>query len=117
MTRLLALLLLSMIESSLSWVPDMTLTRIATTLQASTVSGSVHGQNSCFLPLKQLDQDFYAPRIVQVSELTNIYLANERIGGLTDDQDRWCLSWAYETRIHGGQIRACSRARTVDVRL
>ena len=28
--------------------------------------GSLHGQNSCFLPLKQLDQDYCAPRIVQV---------------------------------------------------
>ena len=29
--------------------------------------GSLHGNNSCFLPLKQLDQDYYAPRIVQVN--------------------------------------------------
>lgn len=29
--------------------------------------GSLHGQNSCFLPLKQLDQDYYAPRIVQIA--------------------------------------------------
>jgi hypothetical protein len=28
--------------------------------------GSLHGQDSCFLPLKQLDQDYYSPRIVQV---------------------------------------------------
>ncbi|KAG7353430.1 hypothetical protein IV203_002785 [Nitzschia inconspicua] len=30
-------------------------------------TGSLHGQNSCFLPLKQLDQDYYAPRIVQIA--------------------------------------------------
>lgn len=29
-------------------------------------AGSKHGENSCFLPLEQLDQDYYAPRIVQV---------------------------------------------------
>eukprot|EP00539_Tryblionella_compressa_P003668 CAMPEP_0178745676 /NCGR_PEP_ID=MMETSP0744-20121128/7419_1 /TAXON_ID=913974 /ORGANISM="Nitzschia punctata, Strain CCMP561" /LENGTH=222 /DNA_ID=CAMNT_0020398869 /DNA_START=68 /DNA_END=736 /DNA_ORIENTATION=+ len=29
--------------------------------------GSLHGQNSCFLPLKQLDQDYFAPRIVQIA--------------------------------------------------
>lgn len=29
--------------------------------------GSLHGNNSCFLPLKQLDQDYYAPRIVQIA--------------------------------------------------
>ena len=28
--------------------------------------GNVHGEGSCFLPLKQLDQDYYAPRIIQV---------------------------------------------------
>ena len=30
-------------------------------------AGNKHGENSCFLPLEQLDQDYYAPRIVQVS--------------------------------------------------
>lgn len=30
------------------------------------MSGSLHGENACFLPLKQLDQDYYAPRIIQV---------------------------------------------------
>ena len=30
------------------------------------VSGNLHGQNSCFMPLKQMDQDYYAPRIIQV---------------------------------------------------
>jgi hypothetical protein len=28
--------------------------------------GFLHGQSSCFLPLAQLDQDYYAPRIIQV---------------------------------------------------
>lgn len=39
-------------------------------LQSSTDEdsvGNVHGQKSCFLPLKQLDQDYYAPRIVQIA--------------------------------------------------
>lgn len=31
------------------------------------MAGSLHGQNSCFLPLNQLDQDYYAPRIVQIA--------------------------------------------------
>jgi Rubisco Assembly chaperone C-terminal domain len=30
-------------------------------------AGSLHGQNACFLPLKQLDQDSYVPRIVQIA--------------------------------------------------
>lgn len=29
--------------------------------------GSRHGDNSCFLPLRQLEQDYYAPRIVQIA--------------------------------------------------
>lgn len=32
-----------------------------------TMSGSLHGQNACFLPLKQLDQDYHSPRIVQIA--------------------------------------------------
>ena len=31
--------------------------------------GFLHGQSSCFLPLAQLDQDYYAPRIIQVRYL------------------------------------------------
>lgn len=34
---------------------------------ALSASGSLHGENSCFLPLEQLDQDYYAPRIVQIA--------------------------------------------------
>mmetsp|Transcript_4203 Transcript_4203/g.8897 ORF Transcript_4203/g.8897 Transcript_4203/m.8897 type:complete len:254 (-) Transcript_4203:450-1211(-) len=30
-------------------------------------TGSLHGQNSCFLPLQQLDQDYFAPRVVQIA--------------------------------------------------
>lgn len=29
--------------------------------------GSLHGENSCFLPVKQLDMDYYAPRIIQIA--------------------------------------------------
>jgi hypothetical protein len=30
-------------------------------------AGNKHGENACFLPLEQLDQDYYAPRIVQIA--------------------------------------------------
>ena len=33
---------------------------------ASTATGNLHGQGSCFLPLLQNDEDYIAPRIVQV---------------------------------------------------
>ena len=29
--------------------------------------GNIHGQEACFLPLKQLGSDYYAPRIVQIA--------------------------------------------------
>ena len=43
----------------------------STSLAATPVqqTGNLHGQGSCFLPLQQLDQDFYAPRIVQVRDI------------------------------------------------
>jgi hypothetical protein len=31
------------------------------------MNGSLHGQDACFLPLKQLDQDYFSPRIVQIA--------------------------------------------------
>src|SRR6056300_771079 len=34
---------------------------------SATSGGSLHGQDSCFMPLKQLDQDYFAPRIVQIA--------------------------------------------------
>jgi len=31
------------------------------------IGGSLHGQNSCFLPLQQQEEDFCAPRIIQIA--------------------------------------------------
>jgi len=31
------------------------------------MAGNLHGQNACFLPLQQLDSDYYAPRIIQIA--------------------------------------------------
>ena len=42
--------------------------------------GSLHGENACFLPIKQLDQDYYAPRIIQVCTVLTVcilYIATE----------------------------------------
>jgi Rubisco Assembly chaperone C-terminal domain len=33
----------------------------------ATTKGNLHGENSCFLPLLQLDQDSFAPRIIQIA--------------------------------------------------
>lgn len=64
---------LSKVSSTISTYPSRlsrsstssTTARFATELHAT--GGSLHGQNSCFLPLQQLDQDYYAPRIVQIA--------------------------------------------------
>mmetsp|Transcript_45785 Transcript_45785/g.110980 ORF Transcript_45785/g.110980 Transcript_45785/m.110980 type:complete len:216 (-) Transcript_45785:56-703(-) len=54
-----------MAESTVAWAPAKQQSlRQKTELSAA---GSLHGQNSCFMPLKQLDQDYWAPRIVQIA--------------------------------------------------
>lgn len=40
---------------------------LAATQQSSIKGGSLHGQDACFLPLKQLEMDYDAPRIVQIA--------------------------------------------------
>jgi hypothetical protein len=36
-------------------------------MSAAQAPGFLHGQGSAFMPLEQLDQEYFAPRIVQVS--------------------------------------------------
>jgi hypothetical protein len=45
------------------------ITRIGSTHTATSLRavGGLHGENSCFLPLRQHDQDYRAPRIVQIA--------------------------------------------------
>lgn len=40
-------------------------TRLSET--SARIKGSLHGENACFLPLKQLEQDSFAPRIIQIA--------------------------------------------------
>lgn len=84
MTRLQQVLLLTqLLPAAIAWVTQTpisfgrlqrsTLPRLLSTSITAAVSGSasssgsLHGQNACFLPLKQLDQDSYSPRIVQIA--------------------------------------------------
>lgn len=67
MTKLFLCVLGLVAPSALAWAPAVKKSNHQLTqLQAATTVGGLHGENSCFLPLKQLDQDYYAPRIVQV---------------------------------------------------
>lgn len=53
-------------SSALAWAPVVKKNNQGLSRLEAAVGG-LHGDNSCFLPLKQLDQDYYAPRIVQIA--------------------------------------------------
>ena len=71
------------ILSSMWGVAAWTAPRVSNNLKWSNVAlhasvqstGSLHGQNSCFLPLEQLDQEYYAPRILQVSRYISFIMS------------------------------------------
>jgi hypothetical protein len=66
MNRITSSLLTTLLVASTSWAWTPATQQTLRTSTALFMSGSLHGMNSCFLPLKQLDQDYYAPRIIQV---------------------------------------------------
>lgn len=70
----IGLLLALCTSTALAWVSRSLRHRLPTRHQGNfalkatpVMSGNLHGQNACFLPLKQLEQDYYAPRIVQIA--------------------------------------------------
>lgn len=58
-------------------------------------AGYLHGQNACFLPLKQLDQDSYSPRIVQIA---GAYpgLTREEFYAVTSESSPPPGQWSYD---------------------
>jgi len=61
--ELFLLLLSAMVVDA--WV---TTSKLRISVSTNPLSASnVHGEASCFLPLAQMDQDYYAPRIVQIA--------------------------------------------------
>eukprot|EP00565_Helicotheca_tamesis_P008045 CAMPEP_0185728068 /NCGR_PEP_ID=MMETSP1171-20130828/3548_1 /TAXON_ID=374046 /ORGANISM="Helicotheca tamensis, Strain CCMP826" /LENGTH=233 /DNA_ID=CAMNT_0028396733 /DNA_START=116 /DNA_END=817 /DNA_ORIENTATION=+ len=62
-----------LLSSTVAWVPTRHLSpQTQWAVGKHTVLGmaaepSLHGENSCFLPLAQLESDYYAPRIVQIA--------------------------------------------------
>eukprot|EP00804_Cyclotella_cryptica_P024870 CCRYP_011783-RC/>CCRYP_011783-RC protein AED:0.08 eAED:0.08 QI:136/1/1/1/0.33/0.25/4/2318/229 len=59
-------------------------TQLCSALNNKSVEGNLHGQGSCFLPLLQNDEEYIAPRIVQiagaypgVTASTYLYLSSE----------------------------------------
>lgn len=59
-----------------AFAPKITAQRVTSDVKTTTLcsvapnqssEGSLHGQNSCFMPLEQLSDEFFAPRIIQVN--------------------------------------------------
>jgi hypothetical protein len=64
--------LVALSASALAWMPQrhrsvFRETSLRSAPSGVSMSGNLHGQNNCFIPLNQLDQDYIAPRIIQIS--------------------------------------------------
>eukprot|EP00558_Chaetoceros_sp_UNC1202_P009003 CAMPEP_0197247050 /NCGR_PEP_ID=MMETSP1429-20130617/26065_1 /TAXON_ID=49237 /ORGANISM="Chaetoceros sp., Strain UNC1202" /LENGTH=188 /DNA_ID=CAMNT_0042707857 /DNA_START=218 /DNA_END=784 /DNA_ORIENTATION=+ len=73
-------------------------------MSSISAAGNVHGQNSCFLPLEQVDQDYYASRIVQIA---GMYpgVTKEEINSVTSEPPPPMGQWSYEfTDPDGSQV-------------
>jgi len=67
----------SIISIVRAWVPPPTITSSASEVMHRKFTNSptfhemsksnLHGENSCFMPIRQLDQDYFAPRILQIA--------------------------------------------------
>lgn len=66
-----------------------------TTTSQLMATGSLHGEQSCFLPLQQLDQDYYAPRIVQIAGAYPGITAEE-IAAVTSEEAPVPGQWTYD---------------------
>jgi hypothetical protein len=94
-------LALALCASSFAWVAPNNARRsversLNTKLRSSlTINGSLHGQDACFLPLKQMDQDEYAPRIVQIA---GGYpgLTREEYSAVTSEPAADAGQWTYD---------------------
>jgi len=63
--------------------------------KSTELAGSLHGENACFLPLKQLDNDYYAPRILQIA---GAYpgLTHEEFSAVTSEPPAEQGQWQYD---------------------
>jgi len=57
--------------------------------------GNLHGDNACFMPCRQLDQDFFAPRILQIA---GMYpgITREEYDGVTSEPSPTPGQWTYD---------------------
>ena len=70
--KLISIISLATCASAWTLLPQMTKSRASinsalwSTSPNPSVAGSKHGEDACFLPLEQLDQEYFAPRVIQV---------------------------------------------------
>ncbi|CAB9497639.1 expressed unknown protein [Seminavis robusta] len=91
----------ALLKASLAWGPvpatSSRIRRVRCQLGATdlAMSANLHGQNSCFLPLKQLDQDYFAPRIIQIA---GAYpgLTREEFFAVTSEPAPDVGQWSYD---------------------
>lgn len=57
--------------------------------------GSLHGQDACFLPLEQLDQEYYAPRIIQIAG-SYPGLTKEKFHAVNSEPPAELGQWGYD---------------------
>jgi len=57
--------------------------------------GNLHGDNACFMPCRQLDQDYFAPRILQIA---GIYpgITREEFDAVTSESSPAPGQWTYD---------------------
>mmetsp|Transcript_27814 Transcript_27814/g.39123 ORF Transcript_27814/g.39123 Transcript_27814/m.39123 type:complete len:228 (+) Transcript_27814:163-846(+) len=99
------LALLSVISISISdaWVVPVTkyqgsharTTSNDVSRKSTMISGTKHGEGSCFMPLVQLDQDFFAPRIIQIAG-TYPGITAEQFNAVTSEAAAEQGQWSYD---------------------
>mmetsp|Transcript_21429 Transcript_21429/g.27712 ORF Transcript_21429/g.27712 Transcript_21429/m.27712 type:complete len:224 (+) Transcript_21429:187-858(+) len=79
---------------STAWISSTNAKAFRQSVQVN-AAGNIHGENSCFLPLQQVDQDFYAPRIVQIA---GAYpgLTKEEFVSVTSEPSPEKGQWTYD---------------------
>lgn len=86
----------TLVATTQAWIfPTSSLVKVAPLKSTSSDSLSLHGSNSCFLPIQQLDEEFFAPRIVQIA---GMYpgLSKEALLATTSEPAAEIGQWAYD---------------------
>jgi hypothetical protein len=70
--------------------------------------GYLHGQSSCFMPLKQLDQDYFSPRIIQVAGsfpgITREEILEVSPSEPSPEQGQWAYDFCDPEGPQGGKV-------------